>query len=470
MRSSVKAISVLLAAVLLLAVFPLCAFSADTAVRITLSGPDVVYVDGEMVIRINVDPSTPLAAVEFSLSYDENSVSPIVTDNEGDKMDAFFVTKPKDWIQLCYLDETENKYYLRFADESGKNPLKTADSLVIDVPFNVVGAGNIAFTAENKDIIAVADKDLSALTGVGSSFSAVSSGETEKFSVNIKEITDCKENGKITLETEITDLGDGSGLVAFEYKLLFDKKVFSPVVTENSENEMDIFMSSFPNNNWEQMCSYNKDEGSFTLRFAALEAGKTDSEILKIGDRATVKIEFNVIGVEGDVGEFSIPYNSIIAVNGVTGVIQGVGSKLSVSVSEPDPTPVIDEKYTVVDGKYLKFVVENTSVSTFLSDLRGFYLTDKNGKPKTSGTVFTGDILVSENGETKLTVCVRGDANGNGKVDATDYGLVKRSVLGTYDMTPEQALACALKNGVTPVALDYNLIKRHVLKTYNINS
>lgn len=60
-----------------------------------------------------------------------------------------------------------------------------------------------------------------------------------------------------------------------------------------------------------------------------------------------------------------------------------------------------------------------------------------------------------------------GDVNLDWKLDAIDYGLVKRAVLGTYSITSEQVMNAADVNqdGVVN-AIDYLLIKRSILGTF----
>ena len=62
-----------------------------------------------------------------------------------------------------------------------------------------------------------------------------------------------------------------------------------------------------------------------------------------------------------------------------------------------------------------------------------------------------------------------GDVNGNGKIDATDYAMLKRAVLKTYDLNEIQTLAADVNGNGKIDAVDYAMVKRHVIGTYKIS-
>ena len=64
----------------------------------------------------------------------------------------------------------------------------------------------------------------------------------------------------------------------------------------------------------------------------------------------------------------------------------------------------------------------------------------------------------------------RGDLTGDGVVDARDYMLAKRFVLGTYQLTAEQRTAMDVDGNGKIGTRDYILIKRHVMKTFVIKT
>ncbi|MBQ9847608.1 MAG: hypothetical protein IJO64_00920 [Clostridia bacterium] len=61
-----------------------------------------------------------------------------------------------------------------------------------------------------------------------------------------------------------------------------------------------------------------------------------------------------------------------------------------------------------------------------------------------------------------------GDVNMNGRIDATDYALVKRHCLKTFTLNEKQQLLADVNGNGRVDATDYALIKRHCLKTFDI--
>ena len=68
-----------------------------------------------------------------------------------------------------------------------------------------------------------------------------------------------------------------------------------------------------------------------------------------------------------------------------------------------------------------------------------------------------------------LYCVLRGDGNGDGRINANDYLISKRNCLGTYSLSPSQTVALAFTDGLKVRPTDYMLLKRHVMKTFDIN-
>lgn len=127
-----------------------------------------------------------------------------------------------------------------------------------------------------------------------------------------------------------------------------------------------------------------------------------------------------------------------------------------------------------VEGDTIRGLDEKTSVSDFLSMLNtvsGVVVKDSSGDEKTKGNLATGDIVAKRDANGKYdeyTVIIDGDLNGNGEVEARDYMMIKRDVLGTYGLKALEAAAADVNLDDAVDARDYIEVKRHVLGTYDI--
>ena len=136
-------------------------------------------------------------------------------------------------------------------------------------------------------------------------------------------------------------------------------------------------------------------------------------------------------------------------------------------------------EYGLTDGSLtltsnmLLGVKADTSAGALLAAFTGeVALVNASGDALAAGDpVGTGcRLLLQSGGETvsSVTVIVRGDLSGNGKIDSTDYAMVKRAFLGNF--TPDEfQYAAALVSGRSYITVtDYAMIKRTVLGTYKL--
>lgn len=151
---------------------------------------------------------------------------------------------------------------------------------------------------------------------------------------------------------------------------------------------------------------------------------------------------------------------------------------VDVEVPDPDTTgftfPGTSDLVRTEDG-YIYGISANTEYSDFgryfVKGLSDLVVYDSKGNEKTSGKIATGDVVVKEvmgNENDRATVIIDGDVNLNGVVDASDYALVKRHVLGTYSVDGIGLVSARVAGGSEIGAQDYALIKRHVLGTFDL--
>lgn len=58
---------------------------------------------------------------------------------------------------------------------------------------------------------------------------------------------------------------------------------------------------------------------------------------------------------------------------------------------------------------------------------------------------------------------LQGDANGDGKINTVDYAVIKRAVLGRYELSDGQFAAADVNYDGNVNALDYMIVKRVVM-------
>ncbi|MBO4277556.1 MAG: InlB B-repeat-containing protein [Clostridia bacterium] len=85
-------------------------------------------------------------------------------------------------------------------------------------------------------------------------------------------------------------------------------------------------------------------------------------------------------------------------------------------------------------------------------------------------TVCEGDAAYTAVYESapKQAAYMRGDVNGNGKIDAADYAMCKRAFLKTFTLNEDQLLRADINGNGKVDASEYAMIKLHFLGTYKI--
>lgn len=129
--------------------------------------------------------------------------------------------------------------------------------------------------------------------------------------------------------------------------------------------------------------------------------------------------------------------------------------------SEPTWNITFDQKFAngIIDEQSVSKIKEKQGSDISIKDSKGNIL---NG----NAIVGTGSVI-SYNGN-DYTVLIKGDLNGDGKIDSKDYLLIKRAYLRIYTLNEFQTKVACLKDTSFPTAIDYLKVKRHFLGTYNI--
>ncbi len=471
MRSfGIKFLIIVLTFCLCAPVFPANATESGIAFTVEASGNN--FVGGEIKIKITASkPIAALEAIEFTLSYESDYVTPVITENSETKkqMDAFITSIPNGWEQMCSLSSEKEIYNLRFLLAEGNDYLDQNGELVLEIPFKIKTAGCFDFTVSAKDIIAVGKDDaLTLYSGTGDVATVSAASDADKIGIKLRGSKNAISNSTYYLDIDAVNLGDSAGIIAFEFCLNYDKNVFSPVITQNTDENlaMDAFIRSAPKNSWEQMCSLNQSEGYYMLRFVAKHCeSQTEAEILASGETFAISIPFKVIGAVGKSGGFTVTKASIIAMDNDSTVITGVGDSGNVSVIKGNIINIPTDKYSVTNG-IIGGIKGEFKISDFLSDFPNSYITDNKGNPVSEGYIKTDYILT--NGVEKYTLSVLGDINGDGVTDKRDYAVLKRFCSGTISLNSSALLSADVNKDNEANKKDYAVLKRHCIGTYNI--
>lgn len=138
------------------------------------------------------------------------------------------------------------------------------------------------------------------------------------------------------------------------------------------------------------------------------------------------------------------------------------------------PDRITSSRYTV-GSTYISKIPVGTTVATLLSGINErqyvrVYRANGTaaGNNDVVGTGFTVRLMHGNTVKQTLTVVVTGDANGDGKITASDYVNVKFDVLGRSDLKGAYATAADVNGDGKITATDYVNIKFHVLGRTNI--
>jgi len=144
------------------------------------------------------------------------------------------------------------------------------------------------------------------------------------------------------------------------------------------------------------------------------------------------------------------------------------------------PTPeetITNSGYNITSDKYMTNFTLGSTVQGTIAKLQktnqyaSINITNNSNKPKTSGSLVTGDQITIISGENTqiYTIIIYGDLNGDGEITLMDFAQIKKHLLKKSTLTSCYAKAADTdKNGLITL-MDLAQIKKHLLKTSNIS-
>ena len=210
--------------------------------------------------------------------------------------------------------------------------------------------------------------------------------------------------------------------------------------------------------------------GAFAEKGNFIQSIQIGKMVTTIPKNAFESSDIGKITVEPSNGNFTVNEEGmLVSKDGI--IVYNPEDSLPSAVPNPKKDSSLDIREQ--EGRHYLFT---NSFRLTLEEIQNEYGTSiKNAFSAEGAQLDTNDVpstgaIIRFSDEAKLYVVSHGDVDGNGKINAMDYVLVKRICFKTYAPQNHQVFAAAISNGKTVTSRDYILIKRHCFGTYDINS
>ena len=123
------------------------------------------------------------------------------------------------------------------------------------------------------------------------------------------------------------------------------------------------------------------------------------------------------------------------------------------------------------DGEYIYGIKLDTLVSDVINSIKNkedkalVSYFDKDNNEKVSGKVASGDKLIvkTTREEKEYTIVINGDVNGDGKIAATDYVMIKNHIMDVKKLSEFEKICADVNHDGKIAATDYVAIKNHIM-------
>lgn len=286
---------------------------------------------------------------------------------------------------------------------------------------------------------------------------------TPKFDIVLSSSGQFRKDGKFELICTIKNIKATYGLVGVDFVVNYNPGAFTPVYP-NGEDLTANYIKTAPKDGsaflWEDIGTYcDTKKGAVYMRFAHKVAENGDG--VKNDGALVFKIEFTSNLSSGtynfeatncrgtDPGSANNKKLTEVYANGSTCSATAV-----VITSELIP---VDSSVTVENG-YIYGLPIGLTHDQLAAKFEGNVVITAVGNSKKVGT---GYIVTAEGGGASATVIIAGDTDGNGSLSATDYLLIKDSIVGSTISDPACAKAADVNRNGKIDSNDYLKVKSH---------
>ena len=193
---------------------------------------------------------------------------------------------------------------------------------------------------------------------------------------------------------------------------------------------------------------------------------KIGKNINYIASDAFVGTNFAYVNIEGANPYFYVKNNTLYDKNNKVIYKGSANNEPNIDSSTDVETQIKNAKYTLVtvnNEKLLKDIKPCTSISDFSSKFEGktIRINSKSIAALKNKYISTGDKISIDNNQ--YIAIVWGDGNGDGKVNAVDYILARRSILNMVELNTYQTRALCVTGTSKITTADYIKIRKYIM-------
>lgn len=439
----------------------------DAFVLIT-DGPKVYEPGGAVNICVTVNDITldgGLSYVSFRLYYDNKKVTPMVKNGfteVSENRHTFIEKCPSfnSWEVIGILDENECFYELTFGTDkvSGERAAVNDGDLAFVIPFKVL------ITADDDIPFLIPDEHVE---GGNADFSQIEMpGRAEDFTISGKTVDIPPGGDDITDPIKVETIGNKSVLFdgdkALDVKSAQDPRVFlyRNKSFDNPTVELVISKDSVRTVNKVDICfycDYNNEE-IILPKDNRITVSYSDSsgDFILLGSfviENNLQTERGIIEADIDFGiDVQARYIKIAFVFGESEFLALTEVNAYYRTSEENKLELVDDSVLYIENGFLYGLEEKKTLSYIRNQFKGEVTVSGCG---------TGDTVSAD--ESKVYIIIFGEINGDAKIDAKDYLLVKRAIMDTYELSEIQLKAACISGKAFPSVSDCIIIKRHSL-------
>jgi len=284
------------------------------------------------------------------------------------------------------------------------------------------------------------------------------------FTITTEDVPAFKAGDTVEVTFTINDVPEELYLLTIDLDFWFDETILSPV-KESFRSTCEELNAATPEDDAWEMLSRTGENGFIYVGFMEDSdnwLGSNQSGVIS----ATLVFTALKDSTPGEILVYSTCCEAM-TIDFEDGYGNGMIAYAKEAVSDPfaliaTSKYVKDDETLIING-----ITPETTVAAFLSNFENQNLRVYKKGVELSGTDIVGTGTVITDGDKEYTVVQIGDINGDGRVAAADYMLIKRIILGNT-VTEAQLIAADVDVSGSIAASDYMKVKRYISGGYQL--